>query len=141
MKRVLQRAVLPTAGLIAEPSYEATSHPVPTVSLRGSVHQQKPLYTDGQDKAFLPCLETGTQTNTKVCDDGQRDGFALGWCPGAVFNLHTGLRQSRTPHSASQRQIWEVKNLRPQVVLGPLLLTARLDSVCFLWIRFYCGML
>lgn len=65
-------------------------------------------------RPFLPYLETGTQINTKVCDDGQRDGLALGWCPGAVFNLHTGLRQSCTPHSASQRQIRGVKNLRPQ---------------------------
>lgn len=70
-------------------------------------------------RPFLPCLETGIQINTEVCDDGQRDKFALGWCPGAVFNLHTGLRQSYTrrqegTHSASQNQIWEVKNLRPQ---------------------------
>lgn len=49
---------------------------------------------------LLPGLETNTQLNTEVCDDGQRDAFAL---DGILVRCSTCIPVSSNPASISKK--------------------------------------
>lgn len=72
-----------------------------------------------EEDPLLSDLETNTQINTEVCDDGRRDTFASGRCPGTVLRLYTGLQQScihkqEGSLSSVQSQTREMKTSRAQ---------------------------